>query len=343
MGQRNNYILIDKEGNNRIAYAHWDAPVLGRKLFYGPEELERYILSHLEASEEIGLLDDVFAEGGIILDFSQHKVAFWGEEYLDESPFMIPYFCQMLSQTLWKGWQVEWLFYGQLAMAESVGQDSDYITVIEAEHKPKTLAELQTSLAEADENPYEYTLVIRRKLQQYHCYVLPFYIEDIMPSKDGLLALLDTLNSTELSKALKQERLRNFIYIDTLNREVNVFWGRAMHSVIKSKFSDFWEGWQVILQNNGWQWLRTHFDLPSENKDEIVSILLEMISDTTDNANPGRAIIQRLVEQFRNAGHNVQVNDNSLHGSDYKQEEDAQNNRVIELWKWIDEFKKQKD
>ena len=82
MGHRTNYILIENQEYD-IYYAHWDANIIGRKLFYGADSLVQYIRP-LSVSEK--LLDTIWAEGSVVIDVDKQYLLFWGDEFLWHKP-----------------------------------------------------------------------------------------------------------------------------------------------------------------------------------------------------------------------------------------------------------------
>lgn len=124
MGHRTNYILIENKEHD-IYYAHWDANIIGRKLFYGPDALIQYIRP-LSVSEK--LLDTVWGEGAALVDADQQKLLFWGDEFLWHNPALVACFVQMLQDTTWRGWEITWANEGQIDIAKYL--DIDTQTVI---------------------------------------------------------------------------------------------------------------------------------------------------------------------------------------------------------------------
>ena len=142
MGHRTNYILIENKEHD-IYYAHWDANIIGRKLFYGPESLIQYIRP-LSVSEK--LLDTVWGEGAALVDADRQKLLFWGDEFLWHNPTLARCFVQMLQETTWKDWQVEWANEGQIDIAKYLNIDTQ--TVInqeEGEDDENELEEKETT------------------------------------------------------------------------------------------------------------------------------------------------------------------------------------------------------
>lgn len=116
MGHRANHVLKDSDGY-RLFYSHWGANVVERDLFWGPEEAVRFIESQRETSE---WLDDVWCEGGAVLDFPSQTLLFFGGEDLFYDPFLHQAVVTLFRLS-WSPWNVEWAYQGILDLARAVG------------------------------------------------------------------------------------------------------------------------------------------------------------------------------------------------------------------------------
>ncbi|HAS46751.1 MAG TPA: hypothetical protein DCS93_40075 [Microscillaceae bacterium] len=119
MGHRTNYILIENQEYD-VYYAHWDANIIGRKLFYGPDSLIQYIRP-LSVSEK--LLDTIWAEGSVLVDIDKQYLLFWGDEFLWHNSKLVTYFIKMLQDTTWREWNIEWAQEGQVDVARYLNID----------------------------------------------------------------------------------------------------------------------------------------------------------------------------------------------------------------------------
>jgi hypothetical protein len=60
------------EGRNyQLFYSHWCANTLPRDLFWGPNHAAAFIRIQRAVDEDTGWLDEVWAEGGALLDFDR--------------------------------------------------------------------------------------------------------------------------------------------------------------------------------------------------------------------------------------------------------------------------------
>lgn len=133
MGQRANLILV-RDGEYKLYYSHWCANTLDCDLFWGPEETQAFI-ERQEPTEE--WLDDRWSEGGVIMDFDQ-KILLWygGEDIMYDIPLRRKLFALM--QPLWNGWELRWANAGIVDMAKYLNFPLDQVRTVEYSTKLET-------------------------------------------------------------------------------------------------------------------------------------------------------------------------------------------------------------
>jgi len=111
MGQRANLITFEN-GEYTLRYDHWCANRLDKILFWGVS----YALDYFDAQERVGeegWLDEVWAEGGAMLDLDKKHLLWWGgEDVLFDLPLRRVYL--KLQEKNWNGWTIEWAYRGLL-------------------------------------------------------------------------------------------------------------------------------------------------------------------------------------------------------------------------------------
>jgi hypothetical protein len=120
MGSRANYVIVDEQGW-RLYYSHWGAARIHAQLAAGPTYARRFI-EEQQRCEPAGWLDDMWAEGGVVMDAAARRLLFFGG-YGDmhQIGFRRAYFA-LLGQT-WPGWTVSWAYKG-------IGEIASYVDVI---------------------------------------------------------------------------------------------------------------------------------------------------------------------------------------------------------------------
>jgi hypothetical protein len=119
MGSRANFVLIDDDGL-RLHYSHWAATQIWSMLVAGPDAASRYIAAQNLCDPETGWLDDVWCEGGAVVDHTTRRLVFFGDELRWELTAKRA-FMALLPLT-WPGWTVRWAYdgVGDLAAASDV-------------------------------------------------------------------------------------------------------------------------------------------------------------------------------------------------------------------------------
>lgn len=118
VGQRANLVLV-RDGNWSLHYSHWRANTLDRDLFWGPTYATAFVLAQAPRERD-QWLDDVWAEGGAVVDHDR-RVLLWfgGEDVMHDVPLRRVQFALM--RRLWPDWEVRWAHEGIVDIAEYVG------------------------------------------------------------------------------------------------------------------------------------------------------------------------------------------------------------------------------
>ena len=99
MGARANFIILENN-TPKIFYAIWDAPDVPRIMAQGLEFCENYFRKQYESGF---LMDNAFAEGGILIDKDKKTVFLFNEEEF------IPAICRLylrIVQMFLDGWKL---------------------------------------------------------------------------------------------------------------------------------------------------------------------------------------------------------------------------------------------
>ena len=118
MGHRANLVIV-KNGRYDLFYSHWAANTLPQDLFWGPDLATAFIQIQRQADES-DWLDDVWAEGGAVLDQDHRTLVLFGG---DDLAFDVPLrrlYLELLGK-VWKGWHIRWAHEGIVDIAEYLG------------------------------------------------------------------------------------------------------------------------------------------------------------------------------------------------------------------------------
>jgi hypothetical protein len=124
VGHRANLILVEG-GAYRLFYSHWCANTLPRDLFWGPAHAAAFIRIQ-RAVDDSDWLEEVWAEGGAVLDLDRKYFLLYGGE---DMPYDVPLrrvYLEVLAK-VWKGWTVRWAYEGIADLADYVGYPRDRV------------------------------------------------------------------------------------------------------------------------------------------------------------------------------------------------------------------------
>jgi len=115
MGNRANIVLVDRDGW-QLRYSHWAGCRMLDALIAGPAHAERYV-----RAQESGdfWTDELWADGGLVLDLVARKVLFFGEELMttmNERRAMFE-----VLRTIWSGYSISWAYDATAEIAAYVG------------------------------------------------------------------------------------------------------------------------------------------------------------------------------------------------------------------------------
>lgn len=115
MGNRANIVLVDRDGW-QLRYSHWAGCRMLDALLVGPEMAERYI-----RAQEVGKLwtDELWADGGLVLDLAERKLLFFGEELMATMNERRAIF--ELLAIMWPGYSISWAYDATAEIAAYVG------------------------------------------------------------------------------------------------------------------------------------------------------------------------------------------------------------------------------
>ncbi|OWR30752.1 hypothetical protein CDO73_09170 [Saccharibacillus sp. O23] len=118
MGHRANLVIV-REGNYELYYNHWCAITMPEDLFWGEHEGLRFI----EMQKRVGpqeWLDDVWAEGGALMDLDRRRLLLFGGENIKYDILLQRLYLKLTAFT-WPGWDVQWAYEGIAELANAAG------------------------------------------------------------------------------------------------------------------------------------------------------------------------------------------------------------------------------
>jgi hypothetical protein len=136
MGNRANIVLVDRDGW-QLRYSHWGGCRLLDALIAGPSMAKSYILAQQEGEF---WTDELWADGGLVLDLVEHRLVFFGEEIMTTMNERRAMF-EVLA-LLWPGYSISWAYDATAEIAAYVHHD---LHVCEQPSQPELILAADTS------------------------------------------------------------------------------------------------------------------------------------------------------------------------------------------------------
>ncbi|MNB75447.1 hypothetical protein D3C75_220910 [compost metagenome] len=294
-------------------YSHWCANTLPTDLFWG----EQYALKFIEMQtkvDESGWLDDVWAEGGAVLDLDHKKLLFYGgEDILYDIPLR-NLFLKLMRKT-WYGWDIQWAYEGIADLAAYVGYPKEKVlTGFDDDLK-------DASLAPPEERDWVNT-VASVKFSQNDLLLFPLYggIDVYLMYGSDLIDKID--KSYGYKNISLDEWSADFpvggFHIDIPARRLE-FWHANDIPNISYELQSKWSGWEVIDYYNNYE---AHcrstaglLQFQNVNQDQLLEALKASL--LKESSNPLDAVAY-FVKKEADAGRKVEINPHALRYDRYE-------------------------
>ena len=256
MGHRANLVLVENR-EPKIYYAPWRAQETPSILAQGFDFCESYFK---EFTEEGWLMDNAFAEGGILIDKDNKKVLIFGGSEVSFTPALQRLYCKHIIR-IWKNWNVEWCHKGIVDFAEYLGIMEDKILANGRIPNFSTREEWSYTM-DADRTQDDViTIIYNGTISDYKqdwgldgiemCIARGEILKDIIPDE---LKIYEWHNEIETTDCL---------LIDYDTKKIFVCWGSYTDNRHDIKIREIWKGWTVQRQTDG---LIFHFDYTNRDK-----------------------------------------------------------------------------
>jgi hypothetical protein len=304
MGQRANLIIVE-DGEHILRYDHWVANRLDEILFWGVG----YALQYFDAQEKVaenGWLDEIWAEGGAVLDLDKKYLLWWGgEDILYELPLRRIYL--KLQSKIWEGWTIEWAHRGIVDLAEYVGYPKE--KVLSEREDLSSAKELKI----AEKKSWLHTIgSIKKANSEIKLFPLNLYTEDYLR------------NGVDLVKQCHQEKgFDNLVWtdweengdfpqggflIDEKNKTVEFWQARDCPNVVQ-ELKKLWETWDVVWHQDNYEFqieaLNGKIILPDFVEAELIGKLRERL--LREDRKSGIDLALGTNETLKNEGMSVQM------------------------------------
>ena len=232
MGQRANFVVVDDQGW-RLHYSHWAANQVCQILIAGPAAATRFIEAQRPCPDrENDWLDDVWAEGGAVVDHTVRRLVFYGDDLmLDIAPKRM--FLRLLELT-WPGWEIRWAYDGIGDLAAAVGVDRSVVRQANEDER-RMPQELETG---PDWDTH--LLTVRDADGELTVYPL---MGDCHTGWQGP-ALLERLPEQGLRTLELTEPPQSGLHVDVRERTVEAWLGYTSTGLVP-ELPGLWPGWRV--------------------------------------------------------------------------------------------------
>jgi hypothetical protein len=304
MGHRSNFIIVEQQKAD-IYYSHWRAITIPKDIFWGLEVTLDYIRS-LEPTER--LLDDLYCEGAVLVDLDRHKLMFFGGDEIKFSPPLRRAFLPLL-QLNWPEWKVEWLNQGLLDIANYLKLDLCRIKY----NLISDIWEISSVDLEEDEEP-DNGHIITVKYHEANVFDYgfswDFELVDILSLGSNLIDFLET---KEPLTTLSEEDVRGGTYINSIEKEIWIWWGEPRSNDVLQQIADRWPGWNIKRHTSG---LPFQVELSGRNGDEVKmqeeKAIEEIVKYLCGKSPDFRKIMEALIGGIAEEGQTVSVNFHAL-------------------------------
>lgn len=302
MGQRANLVLTD-EKDYQLFYCHWCANSITQNVFWGPQSTIAYIQQQ-RSVPKTEWLDDVWAEGGVVVDVSQrHMLIYGGEDILWDLPLRRLYMALM--DEVWQGWSIEWAHQGIVDMAAYLSLDLALV-------RSRNWAEdIRVPTFELKDSRHGYLTFGSIRTQDNQLSVYPFRnrLLDFLALGSQLLPRMKALPLGHEKTIFGENNFPSGgFHIDEQSKRI--FYWSIFEPDHADELRQLWEGWNIeSLQDR----FEEHFRVTSEyvlfNSKTIDEHIKELENLLVRNPHAsGANTLQKIIDDETSKGKDIQVN-----------------------------------
>lgn len=307
MGQRANLIIV-QHGKYELFYTHWAANTLTSDLFWSPEFATAFIQMQRKVDES-GWLDDVWAEGGAVVDWDNRVFLLFGGEDILWDVLLRRMYLKLLSY-VWTGWTIRWAYEGIADIAEYVNYPRSKVL-----SKPENKASnYQYDLAPPKEKSWTDVIgSVVYKDKSIGLFPLDSCIDYLLESGLQLVNKVEEQKQFALNELLLEEWIIKFpkggFHLDLPSQTLE-FWMSDRAPYFINYIRQSWSEWKITDHHDNFEFQEKktkeilHFPKPDYQilKESLESILLR---------EKGKSSVDGLLElsdRDRQAGKTVEIN-----------------------------------
>jgi len=266
MGHRANYVL-QKNDTISIHYSQYGATSLPVDLLAGPEAFVASV-KIMEGRDK--LLDNVWCEGAVVLDFDTHNVVFFedtGNHHFNESPGLRRLYLPILEKR-WSGWDINWAERGLADIVAKIGCEYDSgndtsdrpyakLTIDDVRKEMGVVEYMVGFPIDTKEyrdgvpmNPYgECVITVCRGPEDVSDYSTGLLPEQLLHLGSQLLPILEHSESYPLPNEVY---VGNGVYLSVPEKSIHVWWGKPTDDHLLLPYLESkWPGWSIARHYKG--------------------------------------------------------------------------------------------
>jgi hypothetical protein len=243
MGQRANLAIVD-DGTYELFYSHWCANTLDYDVFWGPEYLERFIRIQVPQDHTHGWLDEIWAEGSVVLDLERKVLLFFGgEDILFGLPLRRVYLT--LLRRVWQGWDVRWAH-------DHITEIAEYLAVPREKVWSGKSNDGVDACRAPEEPAWTNTIVAISERNNVLFYPLPGFVDRYVDTGPRLIELLAACKSHESLGLPFTHDFPSGLHLDIDTRTV-AYWSNAPVANPLGRATLRWPGWMVLWHRDDFE------------------------------------------------------------------------------------------
>jgi hypothetical protein len=245
MGHRANYVLLEGS-TSHIYFSRWGALSIPAVLLSGPEATIDYVRSLTPTD---GLLDCVWAEGGLVVDQNRRLVKFFGGQEIERKPYLRRPLLKAL-RTLWVGWTIEWATFGIADLALSLGWDIHQVLDTEFDDErlfknSDPLIDHKKISALNDRRVAPCIVTLRRSPSDVVDYLPHIPILHLLSLGPRLIEIADAMQTAPLPRESDEDAPFEGAYIEATTHTVWMWNYSELDPRHMEAFARRWPGWQI--------------------------------------------------------------------------------------------------
>jgi hypothetical protein len=328
VGSRANIAIVE-DGTYSLYYCHWCAQTLPRDLFWGPEYALAFTraqlfegggLPALRADEPCpappgtpvekpeGWLDDVWSEGGAVIDLDRRVLLLYGGEDIEWDVPLRRLYLALLRQ-VWQSWEVRWALIGILELADYVGLPRHLVMTEPEEWDPPPIGRVDTKRV-----PTIASVVFEDgTLQLFPLFMQTYPYLYAGPQTVDILAQEQGFSSLPLGEWESWIPQGGF-HIDVQRREIECWMARTGNADPEIQMAPRWPGWRFCWLGDDYEAhlerLGGRIRWPTRSTDELLDWLHGILMQEPRNPLPS---FLKLTEKLAEKHGSVPMNPYALH------------------------------